>query len=771
MSDSCNGSGISGNTSGRNLGGIREVEAMLVGVDLVSAARRNIEFLRIVADTRWLHEKARVVEAIRRYNELWMPLVSDLTVVGSTPPLVLPPLDVEWVWFCHTLNPVSYRQYCELKFSKLIGKPAIFNEGNEEYALMRCKEIWSRKYPSEPFENETDLDVRIPAVTDEELLAEVTKHRFLYSKFSEAYRSEIVYLIAARHRYKGFLHMVQRFSDECSRFVPASDILLMWLTHQSYPTLYAEDLKEMEGDMGKVVTVWESVKEKEVKETKMLWETAFDQPYEKAGGEIALKSEITASVKSPVHWEVSDTDVNTKYKSMLPRFLLEVCLFVKLNLATQQNVKWEFLRLRMLRGHKELKLDKSISNFHYDSWQKSWNLCCEFGTEGVVLEIFRQGGHCFKGSSLQGTVTFHWNELLRAPSQTLEREVSQQVRIVASITPPVQAPYLLKCVPDRVTDDSGAMISDLILRMNRYRPQEGRWLSKTVLDHARRECFVVRMRVGGGFWRRGGETPSPVKWEDRIIEIREGSWSYVAGSIGRAPEKVIATATPKEPPEQWKAAWNFSTGDELMIGWESSTSISSLCFYLGNQASPESSVKLLKGRKMHYQVKNIKSESKDEEIQNQNEEDEDGEEDEEEEGFVTIVRFTEENPTGRATALLNWKLLVAELLAEEDAALALLLCLSILISVSKMKKEDLGCLLTRRRLKEAKLGARDWGSVTLHPSSYSSSISSPHLQPWYWNAKAVLMGTDGADLITRQPALNYSPVEGSDDLYKRGILK
>lgn len=172
---------------------------------------------------------------------------------------------------------------------------------------------------------------------------------------------------------------------------------------------------------------------------------------------------------------------------------------------------------------------------------------------------------------------------------------------------------------------------------------------------------------------------------------------------------------------------------------------------------------------MQYQVKNIKSESKEEEIQN--EKDEDREEDEDEEGFVTIVRFSEENPTGRGTALLNWKLLVVELLAEEDASLALLLCLSILVSVSKMKKEDLGCLLTRRRLKEAKVGARDWGSVTLHPSSYSSSISSPCLQPWYWNARAVLMGANGADLIiTRQPALNYSPVEGSDDVYKRGIL-
>jgi len=45
----------------------------------------------------------------------------------------------------------------------------------------------------------------------------------------------------------------------------------------------------------------------------------------------------------------------------------------------------------------------------------------------------------------------------------------------------------------------------------------------------------LNYRVGGGFWRRGSEAPSAVKWEDRIIEIREGSWSYVAGSIGRAP--------------------------------------------------------------------------------------------------------------------------------------------------------------------------------------------------------------------------------------------
>lgn len=42
-------------------------------------------------------------------------------------------------------------------------------------------------------------------------------------------------------------------------------------------------------------------------------------------------------------------------------------------------------------------------------------------------------------------------------------------------------------------------------------------------------------RVGKGVFKRGGEVPSPVRSEERITEIRVGSWSYVEGSIGKAP--------------------------------------------------------------------------------------------------------------------------------------------------------------------------------------------------------------------------------------------
>ncbi|KAI4349932.1 hypothetical protein L6164_010473 [Bauhinia variegata] len=751
-----------------------EIDTIRVGVDLVSAARTNICFLRTVAESHWLLQTPTLLEAIRRYDQLWMPLISDLTLPESTPPRIVPPIDIEWVWFCHTLNPASYQEYCETKFSKLIGKPAIFDEENEEYALMRCREIWNLKYPSESFENEANSDSKEPTVVvNDNVFKEVAKQRFLYSKFAEPYRSEVVYLIAARQRYKAFLYMLQRFSDESSSpLVPTSDIMLMWLTHQTYPTVYVEDLKELalENNAEKVATLGEIPKEKDFEETKKLWDRLFNQPYEKAGGGVALTLEGTIPVESPVYWEESDADVNKRYRSMHPRFLLEACVFVRVKSrikALEKDASHNFLRIRTLRCHDELKLDKAFPTLVLNSWQKVWHLYCEFGTRGVIIEYRRRGGNCFKGSSLQDSVTFLWNDLLRADSLTLEKEIGRHVTLVVSITPPVEAPYLLKCVPDKVTDDSGAMISDVFLKKNNYHPQQGRWLSRTVLDHAGRECFVIRIRIAEGVWRRGGEAPSAVKWEDRIIEIREGSWSYIAGSIGTAPEKMVATATPKEVAEPRKAAWSFSTGDELTIQWVSSSSMSRLSFCLRNQTSSESSVKLLKGRQMQYQVKKSKSEFKSEDIQNKVEEEEIGEA-EDEEGFLTLVRFTEENPIGKATALLNWKLLVIELLPEEDAALMLLLCISILRSVSEMKKENVGGILTRRRIKEARRGARDWGSVIVHPTC-STSIDSPFLHPWYWNAD-VVMASDPANQVTRQPALNHSPVEGSDKLYKHGIV-
>jgi hypothetical protein len=65
------------------------------------------------------------------------------------------------------------------------------------------------------------------------------------------------------------------------------------------------------------------------------------------------------------------------------------------------------------------------------------------------------------------TVNFTWHELARTTNLVMVKNVGSMQRML-STTPPVQAPYLLKCFPDSVTVDSGAMICDVVLRERAY---------------------------------------------------------------------------------------------------------------------------------------------------------------------------------------------------------------------------------------------------------------------------------------------------------------
>lgn len=58
---------ISASTSSRSLGEIPEIAAINLKLDLVSAAKGNIKFLKSVADSQWLHNTNITVEAIRRF--------------------------------------------------------------------------------------------------------------------------------------------------------------------------------------------------------------------------------------------------------------------------------------------------------------------------------------------------------------------------------------------------------------------------------------------------------------------------------------------------------------------------------------------------------------------------------------------------------------------------------------------------------------------------------------------------------------------------------
>lgn len=55
---------------------------------------------------------------LRRYENYWLPLVADamkfdalLNSNAKGAKSLVPPLDVQWIWLCHCLNPVSERRF------------------------------------------------------------------------------------------------------------------------------------------------------------------------------------------------------------------------------------------------------------------------------------------------------------------------------------------------------------------------------------------------------------------------------------------------------------------------------------------------------------------------------------------------------------------------------------------------------------------------------------------------------------------------------------
>ena len=236
----------------------------------------------------------------------------------------------------------------------------------------------------------------------------------------------------------------------------------------------------------------EDPRENEMEKTRKIWEQEFEEPYETAG---SCFHNSDWQLKEFFYWDYSSSshsESNCEYRILQPRSIMQVFVFFKGRLEDSDGKI--FLRLGTMRCNREMKMENPVSRLSDSEWEKSFTLCCEFGTRGLILDLCLRGGSCFGTGKKIKSLSFSWNELIRAPSLLIEKQLGDQIKAMVSITPPIQAPYLLKFVPDRVTDDKGSMISDEILRMNQYHPQVGRWISRTVLDCYGRECFVVRLR-------------------------------------------------------------------------------------------------------------------------------------------------------------------------------------------------------------------------------------------------------------------------------------
>lgn len=216
-----------------------------LGIDLIQAAKNELEFLKLVDDHPTLCKGPVVKNAIRRYELFWLPFASRLR---SSLTLQAAPLDIEWVWHVHMLAPFYYEQDC-LNIVSIVLDHAPLDDTQRTLSLLPTRHLWNKTYPGEPFE--VDLTNPPPVLKEHRSRIQYNLEEACYRQFKFYYQvslphySDDLFLKSAVNRYEHHLQL-KRLHPEVF-MVPCYDFDLIWHAHQLHPLNYRQATRELLG--------------------------------------------------------------------------------------------------------------------------------------------------------------------------------------------------------------------------------------------------------------------------------------------------------------------------------------------------------------------------------------------------------------------------------------------------------------------------------------------------------------------------------------------
>uniref|UniRef100_A0A803MNM7 Glycine-rich protein n=1 Tax=Chenopodium quinoa TaxID=63459 RepID=A0A803MNM7_CHEQI len=275
-----------------------KAQNIAVTVDLLEAAKKQLEFLAVVDRNRYLYESPALEWAIYRYNAFWLPLLAKHSENAVSEDLLVVPIDCEWIWHCHRLNPVRYKSDCEERFGRILGNHNIISSVQGK-SKSKTEELWNKMYPEESYEldcnrsfpgDSLQRNVQSEKFISYDLVSAVKRQVPFSFQVARPHMSNDLFLQEAVARYRGFLHLIRtNRKNNVKRFcVPTYDVDLIWHTHQLNPISYCNDLLKL---MGKVLehddTDSDRTKGKKLdtgfSDTTKQWEDTFGLRYWKAG--------------------------------------------------------------------------------------------------------------------------------------------------------------------------------------------------------------------------------------------------------------------------------------------------------------------------------------------------------------------------------------------------------------------------------------------------------------------------------------------------------
>ncbi|XP_038716053.1 glycine-rich domain-containing protein 2-like [Tripterygium wilfordii] len=461
---------------------LAEAQNIVISEDLVVAGKRQLQFLAEVDRNRHLYDDHALDRAIYRYKYCWLPLLAKHEKSQlSEGPLVVP-LDCEWVWHCHRLNPVRYKADCEALFGTILGIRDVVSS-----VYGSCKDqtvkIWNQMYPNEPYELDLSSQFSKDVVdnvlvtqqsTNYDLVAAVKRQSTFFHQVSRPHMTDDRFLEEAVARYKGFLHLIKRNQERSIRqfCVPTYDIDLIWHSHQLNPTSYCKDMVALIGNVlqhddtdsdrskGKKLDTGFSGTSKQ-------WEDTFGTRYWKAG---AMRR---CNTPSPLTFSLSNQDTMTK-KIVSSN---ENENMIRLPKKMLVEVMLEIVEVRDLpdddKGSLFVTIDKKMLDSIFKT-RRRLNISSETGQKQVtvfqcepngvlIFELLSYGQRTSPGARFAkslGTTSISLQNLMNPVSQlSVEKwfdivPISRgayakpiSMRIALSFTSPVAAPYVLKMAP------------------------------------------------------------------------------------------------------------------------------------------------------------------------------------------------------------------------------------------------------------------------------------------------------------------------------------
>ncbi|KAF8024722.1 hypothetical protein BT93_F1793 [Corymbia citriodora subsp. variegata] len=607
-----------------------EAQQIVTSTDLVAGAKQQLKFLAAVDRNRHLYGGPVLDRAICRYKHCWLPLLAKhMDSRISEGPLVVP-LDCEWIWHCHRLNPVQYKIDCQELYGRILDNWNVLSSV-QGTCTKQTEAIWNRMYPSEIYE--LNIDGNSPksgtgnttgALRDSgyDFVAAVKRQSSFFYQVSRPYMNNDVLLKEAVARYKAFLYLIKRNREKANRCfcVPTYDIDLIWHAHQLNPVSYCRDTvaiitKVLEHDDTDSDRTKGGKLNAGFLQTTKLWEETFGMNYWKAGamhrGNAPSPLTITPIQLNTVAKKAVSSDgfQNTILlpQKKLVEVMVEIAAIKDLPVRHQGNL---FVNLRKAEPDVHFNTKTRLSIQSESGYKQVTSFQCELEGE-LVFELMHYTTFTKSETPLGRTSVSltklsepgsplwmdDWFELPTDLENLDCRPVS--IRITLSFTPAIPMEYMLQMIPANPSMKSARSLP---------------LLKRTNLDRS----WTVILQEG----------------VNEILNIQMRDSKVVVADKNRLPRELIRTAGDGKT---CLLAELQGTGWSLMNSkWFFHLQRDSSGEGHGFKLSGDRQVIIYPGKKLEYEARNCCEE-------------------EDEQGVMTAVEFSAAYPYGKSVALLNLK--------------------------------------------------------------------------------------------------------------------